>query len=192
MTYSVILSGDTVFTNGVWIGNRIYWTLTLVTTINYKSLTELHTPAHIKSSSLHLPLLGSVFQLRTFLFLWVSELFPPLATSFSLLTTATLSWLKINHSKLCYDRRSVDQSVLVSSPIWGSRPDFYYYQTFVGLLMWGDLSDERTGLSITIAAGPRQRSHSRIRVPRDSWPYFIVSDSRLPQPGGPGPRIYIP
>jgi hypothetical protein len=28
-------------------------------------------------------------------------------------------------------------------------------------------------------------------VPRDSWPYFTVSDSKLPQPGGPGPRIYI-
>jgi hypothetical protein len=48
------------------------------------------------------------------------------------------------------------------------------------------------GLSFTIAAGLRQRSHSRVRVPRVSWPYFTVSDSRLPQPGGPGPRIYIP
>jgi hypothetical protein len=46
--------------------------------------------------------------------------------------------------------------------------------------MWGALSDERTGLSFTIAAGPRQRSHFRIRVPWDSWPYFTVSDSRLP------------
>jgi hypothetical protein len=32
----------------------------------------------------------------------------------------------------------------------------------------GALSDERTGLSFTISAGPRQRSHSRFRVPRDS------------------------
>jgi hypothetical protein len=36
------------------------------------------------------------------------------------------------------------------------------------------------GLLFTITAGPRQRSHSQIRVPRDSWPYFTVSDSRLP------------
>jgi hypothetical protein len=36
------------------------------------------------------------------------------------------------------------------------------------------------GLSFTIAAGPRQRSHSRVRVPWDSRPYFTVSDSRLP------------
>jgi hypothetical protein len=48
------------------------------------------------------------------------------------------------------------------------------------------------GLSFTIAAGPRQRSHSQVRIPRDWWPHFTVSDSRLPQSGGPGPRIYIP
>jgi hypothetical protein len=47
-------------------------------------------------------------------------------------------------------------------------------------------------LSFTIAAGPHQRIHSRVRVLRDSGPYFTVSDLRLPQPGGPGPRIYIP
>jgi hypothetical protein len=38
----------------------------------------------------------------------------------------------------------------------------------------------------TIAAGSRQR------IPRDSWSHFTVSHSRLPQLGGPGPRIYIP
>jgi hypothetical protein len=48
------------------------------------------------------------------------------------------------------------------------------------------------GLSFTIAAGTRQRSHSQVRVPRDSWPDFTVSDSRLSKPAGPGPRIYIP
>jgi hypothetical protein len=48
------------------------------------------------------------------------------------------------------------------------------------------------GLLFTIAAGSRQRSYSRVRVPRDSLPYFTVSDSRLPQPEGPGPRICIP
>jgi hypothetical protein len=54
------------------------------------------------------------------------------------------------------------------------------------------LSDDRMDLSFTIAAGPRQSSHSQLRVLRDSWPHFTVSDWRLPQPGGPGPRIYIP
>jgi hypothetical protein len=46
------------------------------------------------------------------------------------------------------------------APIWALRPDFYYCQTIEGVLMWGALSDERTGLPFTIATGPRQRSHS--------------------------------
>jgi hypothetical protein len=54
------------------------------------------------------------------------------------------------------------------APIWGLRPDFYYCQTVAGLLMWGALSEERTGPSFTIAAGSRQRSHFRVRVPWDS------------------------
>jgi hypothetical protein len=56
------------------------------------------------------------------------------------------------------------------------------------LLMWGALSDERTGLSFIIAAGPRQRSHSRVRVPWNSLPYFTVSDSRLPYLSAPTTR----
>jgi hypothetical protein len=51
------------------------------------------------------------------------------------------------------------------APICGSRPDIYYCQTVAGLLRWGALSDERTGLSFTIVADPRQRSQSRIRDP---------------------------
>jgi hypothetical protein len=47
-------------------------------------------------------------------------------------------------------------------------------------------------LSFTISAGPRQRSHFQVRVPRDLWPHFTVSDSKLHQPGRPGPPIYIP
>jgi hypothetical protein len=78
------------------------------------------------------------------------------------------------------------------APVWGLRPDFYYCQKVAGLLMWDAVSDERTGMPFTTAAGPRQRSHSWVRVSRDSWPYFTVSDSRLPQPGGSGPCIYIP
>jgi hypothetical protein len=50
----------------------------------------------------------------------------------------------------------------------------------VGLLMWEGFSDEMTGLSFTISAGRRQRSHSLVRVPWDSQQYFTVSDSRVP------------
>jgi hypothetical protein len=54
------------------------------------------------------------------------------------------------------------------APILGLRPVFYHCQTVAGLYMWGVLSDERTGLSFTIAADPRQRSHSWVQVPLDS------------------------
>jgi hypothetical protein len=40
----MILPRNGVTIDGIWIGNRIYWTLTLVTRNNYYSLTELHTP----------------------------------------------------------------------------------------------------------------------------------------------------
>jgi hypothetical protein len=46
--------------------------------------------------------------------------------------------------------------------------------------MWGALSAKRTGLSFTIAAGPRQGSHSLVPVLWDSRPYFTLSDLRLP------------
>jgi hypothetical protein len=51
------------------------------------------------------------------------------------------------------------------TPIWDLRPDFYSCQTVAGLLMWGRLSDEGVGLSLTIVAGLRRHSHSRVRVP---------------------------
>jgi hypothetical protein len=52
----------------------------------------------------------------------------------------------------------------------------------------GALSDEKMGLTFTIAAGPRQRSHSRVRVPWDLRSYFTVLDSRLPFSSPPTTR----
>jgi hypothetical protein len=43
--------------------------------------------------------------------------------------------------------------------------------------------DERMGLSLTITAGPHQRSHSQVQVSQDSWPHFTSSNSRLSQTG---------
>jgi hypothetical protein len=51
------------------------------------------------------------------------------------------------------------------APIWVLRPDLDYCLTVAGLLIWGSLSDERTGLSFAIATCPRQRSHFWVRVP---------------------------
>jgi hypothetical protein len=60
------------------------------------------------------------------------------------------------------------------APIWGLPPDLDYCVTVAGLLVWGALSNERTGLPFAIANGPRQRSLSRVRVPWDSRLYFTV------------------
>jgi hypothetical protein len=76
----------------------------------------------------------------------------------------------------------------IKHPIWGLRPDFYYCQPVAGLLMWGALSDDMTGLSFTTATGPRQRSYSRVRVQWNSLPYFTVSDSILPFSSPPTTR----
>jgi hypothetical protein len=46
--------------------------------------------------------------------------------------------------------------------------------------MWDAFSDQRMGPSFTIVAGARQRSLSRIRDPRDSRTYIIVSGLSLP------------
>jgi hypothetical protein len=98
--------------------------------------------------------------------LYSSVVFCLLSESESYITTdgqpASLSWNKAS--------------------IWGLRPDFYYCLTVAGLLILGALSDERTGLSFTIAAGPCQRSLSRVR------PYFTVSDLRLPFSSPPTTR----
>jgi hypothetical protein len=73
----------------------------------------------------------------------------------------------------------------------GARPGFCCCQASC-LLMWSAFSDERTGLSFTITDGPRQRNHSRVGVPRDSWPYFTVSDSRPPNLEGQVPIFISP
>jgi hypothetical protein len=65
--------------------------------------------------------------------------------------TPVQNWLSTDYakSKLFYDRRSVGQFIN-KAPIWGLRPDFHYCQTIAGLLIWGTLSDNRTGLSFTM------------------------------------------
>jgi hypothetical protein len=72
------------------------------------------------------------------------------------------------------------------------RPVFFFNWTLPVIVLCNILSDERTGLSFTIAAGPRHCSHSRVRVPRDSWPYFTVSDSRPPNLVGQVPAFVSP
>jgi hypothetical protein len=82
-----------VIKDEVWIGNWIYWTLTVLNTNNYDSLTESHTSkitittAHIKSSQYLLAV--AFYRLPTADVPLLPELSPVSAISFSLLTTAT-------------------------------------------------------------------------------------------------------
>jgi hypothetical protein len=74
---------------------------------------------------------------------------------------------------------------------WDSRPAFSQLKT-CDYSPYVTSSDERVGLSFTIAAGSRQRIHSQVRVPQDSWQHFSVSDPRLPQSGAQVPVFISP
>jgi hypothetical protein len=113
--------------------------------------------------------------------------------------------LRISHFFYCdcLERRLCYEWIVLSLMLWptASRPVYLgikhpsgaYDQNYISVrqlrVCWcGTLSDERTGLSVTIAAGPRQLNHNQVRVPWDSRPYFIVSDSRLPFSSPPTTR----
>jgi hypothetical protein len=86
-------------------------------------------------------------------------------------------------------RLTVSQSVSLGiEPHLGlaTRYSLFFYS--YGLILWGALSDERTGLSFVYASGSCQRSLCRVRVPWDSRLYFTVSNLRLPFSSPPTTR----
>jgi hypothetical protein len=93
---------------------------------------------------------------------------------------------------LYYDRRSVGQSVLVSSPHLGLKTRYLLLSDNCGFVDIGRPLWREDGPVFYNCCCLRQRSHCQVRVPRGSWPRFTVSDLRLPHPGGPGHCIYIP
>jgi hypothetical protein len=54
------------------------------------------------------------------------------------------------------------------------------------------LPDERMGMSFTIAAGPRQRSHSQVRVSQDACPHFTFHIRDSPHLEGHVPVFISP
>jgi hypothetical protein len=80
------------------------------------------------------------------------------------------------------------------TPIWGGpRPDFSYCQDSCGFIDVGTFSDEGTALPFTIPAGPRQRSHSGARVPRDATIFLLSHIRDSPNPEGQVPPfLYTP
>jgi hypothetical protein len=81
-----------------------------------------------------------------------------------------------SESELLYDWRfTTNQFVLATSPVRLTTNTFFNW-TLVVIVLCNILPDKRMGLSFTIAAGSRQRSHSQVRVSRDSQPHFTVTD----------------
>jgi hypothetical protein len=168
--------------NGVWIGEPIYWPLITTRfeiTSNYSATANLHkskiTTAPDKPFSacciFSSRFLAMASNSGDALVSRAQALPSPIPIQ-NCLPTESKSYVKTD-----------GQSASLSwnkARIRGLRRDFYWCQIVAGLLVWGALSEERTGLSFTIVAGPRQRSHFWVRVPWDSWSYeyFTVSNSR--------------
>jgi hypothetical protein len=142
-----------VTVNWVWID---YW--------NYLTLLRLLITLH-RSLSLTNDLSRVVWQR-------LPTVDVPLLPGLSLCRLMTIYYFQLvwagQTSVSLYDRRLVGRSVFALSPIRGRRSHFCYCQ----LRFCRCRPDERTGLYFTVAAGPRQRSLSRVRFPRGSWRYF--------------------
>jgi hypothetical protein len=130
---------------GFGLVNRFIWYSLAVTTINYNTLQITVIIAHIKSS-IHMLSPQKSTSNSSSTQLWFNPESESYVTTNS--QSASLSWNK--------------------APIWGLQPNFYYCQTVVGLLMWGTLSDERTGQVVYNCCW------------RSPVPYISVSDPRLP------------
>jgi hypothetical protein len=87
---------------------------------------------------------------------------PPL---FAFVFIVAQAWIGRVESHVTTDRQS-DSPPRNKAPIWDLRPEFHHCQTVAGTLMCGDPANERTGPPPLNAAGPRQSSRSRARVPR--------------------------
>jgi hypothetical protein len=157
--------------------------LRVVTTNNYNSFTELHT---LQFTSAH----SIVFSVCYYTFPGngSNNVYSSASGSSSLFTDSrtelTINWVWV----LYYDRRSVGQSVLEWSTHLGFTTRFLLLSDScefvdVGRSLWrGD------GSVVYNCCWPRQRSYSQVRVPWHSWPYFTVSDSRLPFSSSPTTR----
>jgi hypothetical protein len=96
-------------------------------------------------------------------YIFTGRLLLPLWTSRGYLlprTNLELNW-KLSESESYVPTDGQSASLTWNkAPIWGLRPDIYYFLTITVLLLWSALSDEMTDLSFVHATGPRQRSAS--------------------------------
>jgi hypothetical protein len=81
----------------------------------------------------------------------VSHQNPGLLFTTRLWTEHSCNWLVKSQSQNYITTNGQSASLSRNkAPIWGLRPDIYYCQTVVALLMWGGLFDERTDLRLQL------------------------------------------
>jgi hypothetical protein len=166
---TLVVTWWSVTIHRIWIGNRVYRNYTS----NYSTIINLYalqiTTARTKSSQLDLTLLPGSRPRRLEA---ISHQPPTLLTAVSRLS-----------------RLMVSQSLSLGvDPHIGLMTRYLLLFDSYGLVFRGALSDKRTGLSFVFAAGTRQRSLTGVRVPWDTWPYFTVSDLKLPFSSSPTTR----
>jgi hypothetical protein len=105
-----------------------------------------------------------------------------ISSDFCVCLRASRFWLL---KSLCQVKVKVTLRLTVSQSVSKS---CCYSLAVTFLFLWGALSDERTGLSFVCAAGPCQRSLSRVLLPWDFRPYITVSDLRRPFSSPPTTR----
>jgi hypothetical protein len=159
--------------NGLWIGWLYLLTSTFTISLNHNQLRQLTINDCLRLAPFWLdhgwlPLWLTWFRFTNDLVL----VFLSTATAFSFTNGLWVNSFS-SQSHIATDGQSVSKS-------WCWAPDIYYRLTVMVLFLWGALSDERPRLSFVYAAGPCQRSLSRVRVPWDSLPYFTVSVLTLP------------
>jgi hypothetical protein len=129
---------------GFRIGNRIYCTILDLATTVYRSLP--HTDKCSHSRCLIAAANGGHSSVSGLTSLQTGYYLTPTHTLIAVFSWYFLQLLAKSKSKLYYARPSVEQSVLVSSTHLGLKARFFFCLTVAGLLMWGALSDERTGV----------------------------------------------
>jgi hypothetical protein len=131
-----------------------------------------HTPK-ITSFNFCSPLIYNL-EITTWRQLQVGPVIPP-GTRFPFCRLLRFAGLRCRSTS---DNPSLSQSYITTdsqsacpywcqAPIWDTRPIFSYslsdyFKTVSGLLMWGVLSDEKSGLYFSVFAGHRRRSLSQI------------------------------
>jgi hypothetical protein len=98
---------------------------------------------------------------------------PTNSLHFTQLNSTALRW----KSKLCYARRSVGQSVFASNTHLGLKTRFLFLSDSCGFVDVGHPFWQENGFFFYNYAGPRQRSHSQVRVPGTHY-HILLSQIR--------------